>query len=127
MKNSGTAFALAMIAFVVALAIVVGSRLSEQTTTLLMGAACGAGLSVPFAILAGMYFGSQRAAREREAVRPQPPIVVMTPPQQQPTVPMLPMWSSMQPAAPGMSMPVPRQYTILGEETVIDGTPDVWE
>ena len=115
MKNSGAVIAIACIAFAVSLALIVGTRLSEQAMTMLTGAACGAGLSAPFAILAGMHIGLQRTARDRQLAQPQQPIVVMTPPQpHQPAAPMLPTWSGWQPVAP-------RQYTILGEETVIDG------
>ena len=128
MKNSGAVAALALIVFAIVLAATVGSRLSEQTMTMLTGAACGAGLTAPLAILAGMYIGSQRATRDRDRqpAQPQPPIVVMAPPAHQPAAPALPIWSSMQPAAPGIASPAPRQYTILGEETVIDGTSNVW-
>jgi len=118
MRNTGPLVAIVFAAFGVTLAAAVISRLSDQTMTMLTGAACGAGLVVPFAILGGMYFGSQRAARDRPPAQPQPPIVVMTPPQpSQPATPMLPTWSSVS----GMPAPSPRQYTILGEETVIDG------
>ena len=108
--------------FALALAIVLGSRLSEQTVSLLMGAACGAGLTAPFAIMAGMYIGAQRATRTQQhtSATPQMPIVVMTPPQQ-PMQPALPQWSNAYPTVPGYSMPERRQYTILGEETIIDG------
>ncbi len=125
MKRFGISVALAFIAFSAALALIVGSRLSDQTMNMLVGAACGAGLIMPFTIVAGMYIGSQRAARDRQATQPQQPIVVMTPPQTQPSAtPLLPAWST---TAPGGTMPAPRQYTILGEETVIDGTSDVWD
>jgi len=130
MKNSGRVIAIAFIVFAGGLAAIIGSRLSEQTMIMLTGAACGAGLTAPFAILAGMYLGAQRAeraTRERQSTHPHPPIGGMAPPQQQPAAPMLPTWGNIHhPAAPGMMMPEPRQYTILGEETVIDGTPNVW-
>lgn len=109
--------------FALALAIILGSRLSEQAVSLLMGAACGAGLTAPFAVMAGMYFGAQRAARTQPPnASPQPPIVVMAP--MQPPAPMqpaLPQWSNAYPNLPGYSIPERRQYTILGEETIIDG------
>ena len=123
MRNAGPLASIIFAAFGVTLAAAVISRLSDQTMTLLTGAACGAGLVVPFAILGGMYFGSQRAARDRAPAQPQPPIVVMTPPQaSQPATPMLPTWSSVS----GMPASAPRQYTILGEETIVDGTDRVW-
>jgi len=125
MKHT-TIAAFAFIAFAAALAVMIGSRLSEQTMTLLIGAACGAGLTAPFAILAGMYVGTQRASRDRQSTQPQAPIVVMTPTPQQPATPLLPSWSNYSPAGPAAAIPVPRQYTILGEETVIDGASSVW-
>jgi hypothetical protein len=118
MKNSGAVIALGFIGFAVALAAIIGSRLSEQTVTMLTGAACGAGLVAPLAILAGLYVGTQRAARDRQPAPP--PIVVMTP-QQPPAPAPLQTWPSLHPAASGLLMPEPRQYTILGEETVVDG------
>jgi len=125
MKYSRASITLAFISFAAAFAIVIGSRLSEQAMNLLIGAVCGAGLAAPFAIMAGMYIGSQRATRDRQGTQPQQPIVVMTPPQPQPSMtPMLPTWST---ATPGAAMPIPRQYTILGEETIIDGTSDFRE
>jgi hypothetical protein len=126
MKGPGIVSILALIAFAATLAITVGSRLSEQTMTILTGAACGAGLTAPFAILAGMYIGSQRSARDRQTVQSQQPIVVMTPPPQQPAAPALSTWPALPSSVPGMAVPSPRQYTILGEEGVIDGATDVW-
>jgi len=120
MKHS-TVLVLGFIAFAGAFAVIIGSRLSEQTMTLLTGAACGAGLTAPFAVLGGMYLGAQRATHDRQpAQQSQLPIVVVTPQPQQPALPALPAWGNIYP-------PGPRQYTILGEETVIDGTSDLWQ
>ena len=121
MKHSGALTIVGLIVFAIALAISIGSRLSDQTMTMLIGAVCGAGLTAPLAILGGMYIGAQRASRDRQTTQPQAPIVVMTPPPPQPAGLMLPSWSTYPPAAPSMAI-APRQYTILGEETVIDGT-----
>jgi hypothetical protein len=126
MKHSGVVIGIALVVFAGALAAVIGSRLSDQTLTMLTGAACGAGLAAPLAILAGAVIGAQRAARNRQSTQPQAPIVVVTPQQpQQTTAPIYPAWPSLQPAGPALSGP--RQYTILGEETVIDGTDHVWQ
>ena len=126
MKTSGVTFALALIGFAAMLAIIVGSRLSDQAATMLAGAACGAGVAGPLAIVIGMTLGAQRSGRDRPPAPSQPPIVVMTPPSAAPapSAP-LPTWSSL----PALSQPMtaPRQYTILGEETVIDGTSSVWQ
>jgi hypothetical protein len=126
MKNTGLWLGLASIVFVGALAVTIGSQMSEQTMTILTGAACGAGLTAPFAILAGIYIGTQRAARDRQPAQPQQPIVVMTPPAPQPqATPILPGWGNYYPGGRDMTMPEPRHYTILGEETVIDGTSNI--
>jgi hypothetical protein len=123
MKNSGPLFGLAFLVFAGTLAVTIGSSLSEQTMTMLTGAVCGAGLTAPFAILAGVYIGSQRAARDQQSKQPQQPVIVVTPPTQPShTMPALPAWNNYQPAGIGLAMPEPRHYTILGEETVIDGT-----
>lgn len=126
MKHS-TVLVLGFIAFAGVFAAIVGSRLSDQTMMLLAGAACGAGLTAPFAVLGGMYFGAQRATRDYQPAQPQPPIVVMTPQPQQPTLPALPAWGNVYPSGLGATAPSSRQYTILGEETVIDGTSDFWQ
>ncbi len=126
MKHSGAVIGIALVVFAGAFAAVIGSRLSDQTLTMLTGAACGAGLAAPLAILAGVVIGAQRAARNRQSAQPQAPIVVVTPPQPQPTTaPIYPAWPSLQPAGPALA--APRQYTILGEEAVIDGTDHVWQ
>src|SRR3990172_6249918 len=117
MRNTGLLAAIVFVAFGVTLAAAVISRLSDQTMTMLTGAACGAGLVVPFAILGGMSLGSQRAARDRPPAQPQPPIVVMTPPQpSQPATPMLPAWSRVS----GMPAPTPRPSPIPGGGTGLD-------
>ncbi len=126
MRNWGIAIAIALIVFAGALAAIVGSRLSEQTVMLLAGAACGAGLTTPFAVLGGMLLGAQRAARERQPTPSQPPIVVMTPQQQGQAAALLPAWGSSHSATLSATLPEPRQFTILGEETVIDGAHHVW-
>lgn len=125
MKNPVMA-ALALIAFAAALAAIIGSRLSEQAVTLLMGAACGAGLTAPLAIVIGATIGAQRTARDRQPAQPPAPIVVMTPPQLAAQPAPMQTWANVNPYTPGLIAPAPRQYTILGEETVIDGTDSVW-
>jgi hypothetical protein len=123
MKSQGAAFAIVLVTCAATLAAVIGSRLSEQAATMLAGAACGAGVAVPLAIVIGVYIGSQRSQRaSRESAPPPQPIVVMTPPQPQQSAPALPTWASLQPASYSLIASEPRQYTILGEETVIDGT-----
>jgi len=122
MKSQGAAFAIALVACAATLAAVIGSRLSEQAATMLAGAACGAGVTAPLAIVIGVYIGGQRSQRAaRESAPPPQPIVVMTPSQPQQPAPALQTWASLQPASHSLIASEPRQYTILGEETVIDG------
>ena len=123
MKSSGAAFAIALVGFAATLAAVIGSRLSDQAATMLAGAACGAGVTAPLAIAIGVYIGAQRSQRAtREHAAPSQPIVVVTPQAQQPAPTALPTWANVRPLSASLMMPEPRQYTILGEETVIDGT-----
>src|SRR3972149_2664373 len=80
MRNTGLLAAIVVVAFGVTLAAAVISRLSDQTMTMLTGAACGAGLVVPFAILGGMDLGSPPAARGRPpAPRRRPPAAAPEP------------------------------------------------
>ena len=134
MKNSKVTFAISLIGFAVALAAIIGTRLSDQAAAMLAGAACSGAITAPLAILAGMYIGAQRAERAQRSTRDRAPaqsptpIVVVTPQPQAPAPnPALQTWANVQPMPPGMLMGGPRQYTILGEENVIDGTDTVWE
>ncbi|MBI3536432.1 MAG: hypothetical protein HY070_02535 [Chloroflexi bacterium] len=119
MKNS---FVIVALGFAVTLAIIVGNRLSNDAMTVIVGALCGLMATVPLTIALVIAlrqnWGAPRASRddfESRAYAHQPPVVVISPPQQMgapygfqsnqlylpPNVP-----------APG----APRDFKIIGEE-----------
>ena len=70
-----------LLAFAVALAIVIGNRISSDALTLLLGLACGIGISLPMAAV--LLYSSYRARQARD-IHPNsgqnyPPIVVISP------------------------------------------------
>ncbi|MDE3091258.1 MAG: hypothetical protein KGJ80_17960 [Chloroflexota bacterium] len=83
---------LAGIAFAVALAVLVGNRLSNEAMAVVVGAVCGIGASVPVSlalvIAASRNWGREEAPREtgadyaaRHYAPPPPQILVVSPPQ----------------------------------------------
>lgn len=117
------------IIFAVACATIAGSRLSNEAMAVVVGAVCGISASIPMslglAIAASRNWGHNDAPREieydysshRYAAQPQqPPVVVISPPQQN---------AAMYPYAnspyyfPPMTNDVairPREFKIVGEE-----------
>lgn len=106
MNKVGLIVGLAFIGFVIVLAVSIGSRLNEQTVTMLMGLMCGAGVALPIGLAVGLFLGDRRR-HDREA--PTPPIVIMPQPQQSPSssVPLI--------QAPYLS-PSPRSFSIIGDD-----------
>ena len=89
---------LAGIAFAVALAVIVGNRLSNEAMAVVVGVVCGISASIPVSIglviAASHNWGRSESPREigydqgrlgdyeSHRYAPQPPVVVITPPQQ---------------------------------------------
>ena len=102
-----------LLVLAIVLAVVIGSRLSDQVVAALAGAVCGIGLAGPAGVALGVYIGSTRHHRSATPVAP-PAQVIMVP---------NPAPSAHQPqqyvpgyhAAPGPSLPRPRSFTIIGE------------
>jgi hypothetical protein len=134
MKNG---FILIGIIFAVALAIVVGSRLSNEAMAVAVGAVCGISACIPMslglAIAASRNWGRNDAPREIEYDRghlgdyssrryasPQPPVVVISPPQHAEGAGMYPYANAPRYAYfPPMSNEAgirPREFKIVGEE-----------
>ena len=109
---------LVVTAFAVALAVVVGNRLSDEALAVLAGAVCGVGAAIPTSLLI------VAISRQRDEVQvqpqpqpamthsPYPPVVVVAPP-------------GMQQGAGGwgalpssLAAPVQRQFTVVGGESV---------
>ena len=88
---------LAAIAFAVALAVIVGNRLSNEAMAVVVGAVCGISASIPVSIglviAASHNWGRSEGPREigydqgrlgdyeSHRYAPQPPVVIITPPQ----------------------------------------------
>jgi len=100
MKNAATIVSLALILFAIALAVMIGSRLSEQEIALLAGMACGVGIAIPLGAAIGVFAAGQRR-HDRDAAPP--PIIYMQP--QPPSVPSLPNTYALP----------PRSFNVIGD------------
>ena len=113
------------IAFAVALAAVVGNRLSNDALAVVVGAVCGISASIPVTI--GLVIAASRNWGREEGVReigydygaqryaPQPPMVIFAPPQQTPLPYGFPQGQYVAPmSAPALG--APREFKIVGEE-----------
>ena len=118
---------LAGIAFAVALAVIVGNRLSNDAMAVVVGAVCGISASIPVSvalvIAASRNWGREQGPREVEydygthRYAPQPPQILVVSPQPQPPAPYG--------YAPNQYYPTPqiddaarssRQFKIIGDE-----------
>jgi hypothetical protein len=103
MKNASLIVFLALVGFVITLAVIIGSRLSDQQIALLAGTACGVGIAIPLGIVIGAFVAAQRQ-RDRGAP---PPIIYMTPP---------PTPTSTMPQLPARIIPPPsRSFNVIGD------------
>ncbi len=115
------------IAFAVALAAVVGNRLSNDALAVVVGAVCGISASIPVTI--GLVIAASRNWGREESVRdaergydygnnrfaPQPPVVIFAPPQSAQLPYGLPQNQYVAPlSAPALG--APREFKIVGEE-----------
>jgi len=102
---------LVVLAFAVTLAVIVGSRLSNESLAVLAGATCGVGAAIPTSLLIIAVVRRREEPRERQPT-PQgayPPVVVVTPPggQQRPDA-----WNAL---PPSWSAPAQRHFTVVGD------------
>jgi hypothetical protein len=95
---------IAFIGFVIVLGASIGSRLDQQTVTLLMGSTCGIGVALPIGIIAGIYLGDRR---RRELPAPPQPIVIMHQPPASINQPLL--------QAPYATASPARSFNIIGD------------
>jgi type IV secretory pathway protease TraF len=102
----------ALAAFAVTLAVVIGQRLSDQAMAVLAGAVCGVGASIPTSLL--IVWVTRRRQDQQPAQRmqsPYPPVVVVQPPAQP---------SALSAQRPGYlapySPPAQREFTVVGGE-----------
>ncbi len=122
MKNG---LIVAGVAFAVALAYVVGSRLSNEAIAVVVGAVCGISASVPVSIALVIASSNHWGKREEpnepyydpspRRYMPQPPVIIMTQPQQQMPYgyPQNPYYFPVQAAQPSVE---PRDFKIIGGE-----------
>jgi hypothetical protein len=114
-------------AFAIALAVIVGNRLSNEAMAVVVGAVCGISASIPVSlalvIAASRNWGREQGPREVEydygshRYAPQlPQILVVSPPPQQSPSPygFAPNQYYLPPGAPDMG--APRDFKIIGDE-----------
>jgi hypothetical protein len=118
---------LALVAFAVSLAVVVGQRLSSEAMAVIIGVVAGVAASIPTSLIVVWFAlrsrsGETRVVEERRPEPVEPKIVVVTPPMQnqgygqpagggwsQPYEPQLP-------AAALPRQPMQRHFTVIGGE-----------
>lgn len=104
----GKVVGLCAVAFSVALAVVVGNRMSAEAMAVVIGVVCGVAASIPMSAL--ILAMSRRTHSTAEGRRePSPPVVIVT---SQPPAQVQPTW----PASTSPAIPAPREYRIVGDE-----------
>lgn len=112
---------LAMLAFGVTLAIVIGERMSSEAMAVLMGVVAGVAASIPTSLIV-VWIAAKVMLKPNEPTPVEPPrVVVMQQPPQQPapvygyTAPQqYPGWGG-GPAYPAVAAPpMPRKFTVIG-------------
>ncbi len=107
-----------VIAFGVALAVVIGIRLEKAALTAVVGVVCGVGASIPTSLLIVMLLQKKDARREQkrgQTAAQSPPVVVVTP--QMPAQIRQPgSW----PEEYTLAIPSQRQFSVIGEEETQD-------
>jgi len=105
---------LAVAAFGISLAVIVGTRMNTEAMAVLIGVVCGVAAGVPASILIALV--TNRRAQSREypmAQRDYPPVVIVQPNQPSPAYTQLPYLSSAY--APSM----PREFRVVGQEGTV--------
>lgn len=101
---------LVVMAFAVTLAVIVGSRLSDEALAVLAGAVCGVGAAIPTSLLivAISRRRDDRQVQPSMSPGPYPPVVVVAPPggQQRPYG-----WEGL---PPSLAAPMQRHFTVVG-------------
>jgi hypothetical protein len=107
--------ALVLIAFAVALAVVIGNRMSTDAMAVVIGIVCGVGASIPTSLLI-MAVTSRRETREERGQANLPPVVIVNPGNQGGQAP-----SYYQPPnlPPALSQGSPRQFRVIGQDDAV--------
>lgn len=112
--NAKRVLACSVVAFSVALAVVVGNRMSAEAMAVVIGVVCGVAASIPMsAIILALSRRSQVPARDEPTSRSSPPYLVVAPP---PPSPSGMGWTGRSRIYPAPAMPAPREYRIVGDE-----------
>jgi hypothetical protein len=103
--------AIALIAFAVTLAVIIGKRMSTDAMAVVIGVGCGVLASIPTSLLI-LAVSGKREERPAQKRMDYPPVVVVNPPANQPRY--------LQPPFPApMIQPQERQFRVIGEEDVV--------
>ena len=106
-----------MIAFAVTLGVYIGAHLSNEAMSVLTGAACGVGAMAPAVVIAVLALLRRRERDDMNSVRnmsPQamyPPVIVVSPPAVNAP-------QSSQPYIVTPPAAVPRQFTVIGDDSL---------
>jgi len=104
----------AVVAFVITLAVIVGTRMSTEAMAVVIGVVCGVAAGIPTSLLIVAVTNRRSGEREHPQLqRDYPPVVIIQPGQASPTYPQLPYLSPMPPPAGT------RQFRVVGEENTI--------
>ena len=102
----------AIIAFAVTLAVIIGQRMSTDAMAVVIGVACGVLASIPTSLLILAVSGKRGEREVRQQQRDYPPVVIVNPGNNQPRY--------LQP--PFQAPPIQeqeRQFRVIGDEDVV--------
>ena len=102
---------IALVAFAVTLAVIIGQRMSTDAMAVVVGVACGVLASIPTSLLI-LAVSGRRGEREVQQRRDYPPVVIVNPGNSQPRY--------LQPPfqAP-LNQEQERQFRVIGDEDVV--------
>jgi len=129
MNKAAIIVGLGFIGFFVVLAGFIGSRLNEQTVTMLAGLTCGVGVATPIGAAIGWYLRGRRS-NDRVTAPTLQPMMIMTqpqlPPQSNPGYAAQSINNNWGGAYPLGQNTTPRQFTIVGEEPTDHESNSIW-
>jgi hypothetical protein len=101
---------LVVVVFAVTLAVLVGSRLSDEALAVLAGAVCGVGAAIPTSLLIVAVSRRRDEGRVRSPTQPgpYPPVVVVAPPGGQQR------YNNWNALPPSLTAPMQRNFTVVG-------------
>jgi hypothetical protein len=113
--NAKRILACSLVAFSVALAVVVGNRMSAEAMAVVIGVVCGVTASIPMsAIILALSRRSQTAVRDdNPSPASTPPFFVVA---ASPPAPPAVGWPDANRAYRAPAIPAPREYRIIGDE-----------